>query len=83
MKNALARIVKTACGVMKKPLAAAHEECAGAHYGEGEREPYTSLFPLAVFRDLINKNLILLHLVLSPSAISLVMVSVRISNSNQ
>ena len=31
MKNALARIVKNACGVMKKPLAAAHEECAGAH----------------------------------------------------
>jgi len=28
MKNALSRIVKNACSVMKKPPAAAHEECA-------------------------------------------------------
>ena len=34
MKNALSRIVKNACGVMKKPHAAAHEECAGAHSEE-------------------------------------------------
>ncbi len=27
MKNVLARIVKTACGVMKKPPAVAYEEC--------------------------------------------------------
>ena len=34
MKNALSRIVKNACGVMKKPPAVAHEECAGAHNEE-------------------------------------------------
>ena len=34
MKNALSRIVKNACGVMKKPQAAAHEECAIAHNEE-------------------------------------------------
>ncbi|MBR3695861.1 MAG: hypothetical protein IKL98_06430 [Akkermansia sp.] len=34
MKNALARIVKNACGVMKKPPAVAPEECAIAHNDE-------------------------------------------------
>ena len=45
MKNALSRIVKNACGVMKKPLAAAHEECAGAHNDEGQRRLMKNALP--------------------------------------
>ena len=62
MKNALARIVKNACGVMKKPLAAAHEECAIAHNDEGQQAAYAgkSIIPPEHGAGFLNRALIVL-----------------------